>query len=38
MADKDRKIADLEARLAKKDGVIAWVAEQHATLKSIGET
>ena len=38
MADKDRKIADLEARLAKKDGVIAWVAEQHATLKSLGET
>lgn len=39
MADKDRKIADLEAKLTKKDGVIAWVAEQHAALKkSLGET
>lgn len=35
MADKDRKIADLEAKLVTKDGVIAWVAEQHATPKKV---
>ena len=35
---KDRKIEALEARLVKKDGVIAWVAEEHAKLKkSLGE-
>ena len=35
---RDRRIVELEARLAKKDGVIAWVAEEHAKLKkSLGE-
>ena len=35
----EEKVAALEARLAKKDGVIAWLAQEHATLKkTLGET
>ncbi len=38
LAARDRRIAELEDRLVKKDGVIAWVAEEHAKLKkSLGE-
>ncbi len=36
--DKDRKIDALEAKLVKKDAVIAWVTEEHVKLKkSLGE-
>lgn len=38
LAARDRRISELEAKLIKKDGVIAWVAEEHAKLKkSLGE-
>lgn len=38
VAARDRRIAELEARLVTKDGVIAWVAEEHAKLKkTLGE-
>ena len=34
----EEKIAALEAKLAKKDGVIAWLGQEHATLKkTLGE-
>lgn len=33
LARKDRKIAELEARLAKKDSVIADISEEHLALK-----
>lgn len=35
----EEKIAALEAKLSKKDGVIAWLAQEHATLKkTLGES
>ena len=35
--DKHRKIDALEAKLVKKDAVMAWVTEDHVKLKSLGE-
>ena len=38
LARKDRRISELEARLAKKDAVIADISEEHLALKkTLGE-